>query len=896
MSKFLKYLFISVAILLLAIAGFYGYHLYEKTKNPRAGALEAIPNEAGLLIEVNHLKHTFQKFEQQGFWIDLQHIPVMSSFLSGLERMDSVLSDYPDVEEILRDQKMIIAFLVTDSSRFDPVFVLELPAAITSQRIESIIKKENGAKSITLQKKYGSAIISLANIKGINKLYCFSVYKGLLISSFNHDVLERAIDQLDTGSSINIETAFKKVEQTAGKKVDANLYLNYKNLGTIGKNILNPDLADLAKEFPYIAKWTEIDLIIKTDELLLNGYTIPSDTGFQILNWFKQEPQEIKLTQILPTDVAWMFHMGIEDFSTFNLSRNQSLNSKALNKLPSYQEKLYSWMGKEMAIVETMKSERFIVLHSHNTKIALQQLNELAKNSSFNSGKEVFVQDYNDYTIGRIYISDFPENMLGQMFSGVSDPFFMCIKDYIVLSNEVGILKKLIDGFYNKKTFNRDYNYQSFSDNISEKSNIYFYCNIRNTFNNLPSFFKGDIYNEIILNKRSLSNFEGMALQYSFINGMFYTNIYLKYKPVVEEEEKQGWVTKLESSIVSQAQLVRNHKTGRQNIILFDELNHIYLIDNHGTILFKNQLIEKATGKIYEIDYFKNGDNQYLFSSENYLHLIDINGNYIENFPVQFPLASTAPLAVFDYENTKDYRLLIALNDNMIYNFSSKGEIIEGWKKFKASQTVLSPVEHMLIDDKDYIFITDANGNMNITSRRGEGRIKIKKSFKRAAHSKIYRNLTNSKKGLFLTTNIKGEIVYISQKGKVSKTQFGDFSENHYFLYEDFNNDGDKDFIFLDGKRLIVYDRYKKIILEYSFENEIKNAPFYYTNGKGHAYVGILSVNPNEILIINEKGLVKSLDELEHVTGFAICNLNKKNEFNILFSDENSLNNYLIQD
>ena len=63
------------------------------------------------------------------------------------------------------------------------------------------------------------------------------------------------------------------------------------------------------------------------------------------------------------------------------------------------------------------------------------------------------------------------------------------------------------------------------------------------------------------------------------------------------------------------------------------------------------------------IDYFRNGKYQLLFSGRNYLHLLDRNGNYVERYPVKLRSPATNALALFDYDNNRNYRLMRGRQD-----------------------------------------------------------------------------------------------------------------------------------------------------------------------------------------------------------------------------------------
>jgi len=73
-----------------------------------------------------------------------------------------------------------------------------------------------------------------------------------------------------------------------------------------------------------MGEWTETDLIIKSDELLLNGYTISPDTGLAVLNQFRQEPQEIELQEILPYDISLLLPTKLVSFPYESMKKNQT--------------------------------------------------------------------------------------------------------------------------------------------------------------------------------------------------------------------------------------------------------------------------------------------------------------------------------------------------------------------------------------------------------------------------------------------------------------------------------------------------------------------------------------------------------------------------------------------
>ncbi|MDV7396624.1 hypothetical protein RZS08_34830, partial [Arthrospira platensis SPKY1] len=105
--------------------------------------------------------------------------------------------------------------------------------------------------------------------------------------------------------------------------------------------------------------------------------------------------------------------------------------------------------------------------------------------------------------------------------------------------------------------------------------------------------------------------------------------------------------------------------------------------------------------------------------------------------------------------------------------------------------------------------ITDSRGELRIVDRRGMPRISPRGELRKSKHAAFYINQTNSK-GVLLTTERTGRLLYISAAGLLSTTDFGTYSEDHFFLYEDFTQNRSRDFIYLDGNTLQIFDRFKK--------------------------------------------------------------------------------------
>ena len=68
-----------------------------------------------------------------------------------------------------------------------------------------------------------------------------------------------------------------------------------------------------------------------------------------------------------------------------------------------------------------------------------------------------------------------------------------------------------------------------------------------------------------------------------------------------------------------------------------DTLNTFYLIGANGKIKWSKSLSSPIIGKIKQIDAYKNNKYQMVFNTQQEVHILDILGNEIDDFPIKLP-------------------------------------------------------------------------------------------------------------------------------------------------------------------------------------------------------------------------------------------------------------------
>jgi hypothetical protein len=126
-------------------------------------------------------------------------------------------------------------------------------------------------------------------------------------------------------------------------------------------------------------------------------------------------------------------------------------------------------------------------------------------------------------------------------------------------------------------------------------------------------------------------------------------------------------------------------------------------------------------GDVVQIDALKNNKLQYAFTTSSGLFIVDRNGNYLNGFPYYPKPPTTSGLLAADYDNTKKYRLIFAIGDDMLINLGVDGKPTSGWKyQPKNMGSPVVAVKTAKIGSDDVLFAVAANGAIQLLKRTGE--------------------------------------------------------------------------------------------------------------------------------------------------------------------------------
>ncbi|HMR17636.1 MAG TPA: PQQ-binding-like beta-propeller repeat protein, partial [Mariniflexile sp.] len=474
-----------------------------------------------------------------------------------------------------------------------------------------------------------------------------------------------------------------------------------------------------------------------------------NDSTKSAINIFKNTiPQENQLQNIAPMDSDGFLSL------TFKNYKNFEKNQMAYRKTDSIASTALFDAIVEVGVVYKAEN-RAVILNSLdviNTEDAL--IGERTPIESFR-GIDIF-----SFSKPQLFYKTFSP------FISFKNATKYCELDtFFVFSDNMTMLQNIISNYQNQTTYSEQDAFKTIKKQLSNASSLLFVTNSNTLKTVLNSNFNGEFDGDF-------GNYTTSALQFIYDSNFAHVNAIVKKSKTraVQNSVSEEWNIKLASDILNQPQFVTNHLTKEKEIVVQDVKNNLYLISNKGKIIWKKQLEGAVLGSVEQIDIFKNGRLQLAFATTNRVYVIDRDGKDVAPFPGKFNDEITQPLAVFDYDKNKDYRLMVTQGKNILV-YDANLKTVNGFNFKAADDAIIAQPKHFRMGSTDYLVLKSKN-KLYILDRTGNPRI-TPKTTQTFSNQPIFLN-----NNAFTTTTSNGNIVAVDAKGRVS-TQNLNLSEKH---------------------------------------------------------------------------------------------------------------------
>jgi hypothetical protein len=882
----------------------------------------AIPEDAILFAEDIDFEYLTEEFlPESRIWIDFVNFMEKGKLDSMLNAVLAQVRSSESLYELLLDEGLNISLHKVGKEQLIPLFYLEYASAHGDHDIENLILAQLEKWAMVNERKYEA--VKVFDVSGgpgfVPGKFSFACLDGICLISTSSMLVEESIRTIHGETNLAADAGLKKVRETEGRYVHANLYINYERLAELFhpyiKESVWGEIAGLSK----VASWGELDMDIKQEAITLNGMTFADPDLPLFLGSFKgQSPVKIELHEMMPSGTSYFQHLGISDKVKFKeqlisylnglgLGRDIESEIKRIDEIYGFDplDDLVRILDDEMAWfaidgMTRVPADEFLIIEtssrSETVDVVMHWLRQYLQVHAFEMQSLRNVYQLDNQTSFNIY--SLPDQYFGgTALSSLFNLYFTVFENYLIFGPSVDALSRVIYQNVLHKTFVNDPVFKEISDYLSNRSNLSLFFR--------PYAFMD--YKKDLMNEKMASHLEkmelflrripGVLVQFSNEGDLLYQSLSWQYTPQLKDKALTVWESLMDTAVVIKPVLVANHNTSEKEIFVQDLSNKVYLINGTGRILWKQPVDGPILGDIYQVDFYKNGKLQYLFNTARKIHLIDRNGNYVERYPISLRSDATNPLALFDYDKSRDYRLLVATEDRKIYLYDIEGNMITGWRFGKTESMVRGKIQHFRVYDKDYIVAFDQNRSYFL-DRRGRERIRLKERLILSPQNPLNLDMNiREERPRWISTDTAGNVRAIYMDGSVSMLMSRQMSANHFFSMEDLTRDGIPEFIFADGDELDIVKQDGKRLFSFKVKEGISDMPDIYKFSSSDVKIGITDRSRNKIYLINSDGSLYEGFPLEGSTRFSIGYFKgSESRFNLIVGSENNfLYNYSIE-
>ncbi|MBL7930783.1 MAG: hypothetical protein JNL60_02720 [Bacteroidia bacterium] len=801
--------------------GIYAYLELKNNKRPQLNALSVIPDSCLVYLNTSNFADLNTRINERSLIADkLKLFGEINTLFERLQDFDSIINSHENLKKELDKTLVHFAYFENPQSWLFTFNIRQLGEQEDIQNMLAEVLKSTSVKANRFSFK----------ISGKHE-YFFALQDGVVLLSDNELLLEKALNSKI--QKLENNPSFKGLPGL-NENNSCSIFIN-QDLYAKSKARKRLDLC-LGNEHGYSSGSVEI----LPSQLKINGYASPDSSD--LLSTFKdQEAQPCDLlVPVLPNGTIWFKAYGFSSLPRLKEkiktteAPNDFWETKNREALFNLRNEFYANTGNHfMELATNTSGAKLVCIDLQDTVKALEHLQQLSDTILTENKPSIF-------QINNAPGLFLPFSEVDCAYAALWNSHLYFSKSYAELSE---VLNELKNG--NSMALNESfmlYKNQHFSDDF----NFLVYCSPEQ-YKNRTTYF--DFSKEP--GERAFENFRHLLLSYSWDKNQFKFRFHLLNES--EKRTKQQnvlWTLQLDTISRQTAAGFVNHVNGENEILIQDENNVLYLINAKGTVVWKKKLNEKILSEIYVVDIYKKNKYQMLFSGKRYLHLIDRNGNYVENYPIKLPEEASNTLSVFDYDKDKEYRLFIACENKNIYNYNIHGEKQEKFTIVRTDDAVQLPIQYITVGASDYLVALDKEGKIYTFSRKGLGRIGLRN--RTVANCKaFYIDAGNS----VSTTRL----IYVDDKnGIVNKISFDDKKEisklvadleNSSVVYSAIDDNRSTDLLLAKGRDIYAFDFSGHLLFEKTSQVDLKSANIF--NDESHSVVYALAEGEDQLILFD---------------------------------------------
>ncbi|MFT4696473.1 MAG: hypothetical protein ACI8RY_001649 [Urechidicola sp.] len=519
------------------------------------------------------------------------------------------------------------------------------------------------------------------------------------------------------------------------------------------------------------SNWSVFDLTFLPEQIFTNGFVRNTSQSNELnssidLSVFSLIPSEFESIKLIHFDSTEQLRKDNDYLKLKTEACKCDLNHSA-----------YSWIESPSVYFKSQYQSASYVLFKLTSIVDFKyNINNMLPDS--------LVMKEDDNLVIRAFDNAFDYNSIFR--TNMNFNYFVRVNDYVMFSEEKIHLERLL--------------FQQFSNlTIENKKDLSLY--LKNSINKKSK----EITISGGLNYWDFDLKSGIGISQSHIESkelVYESMLYTKEINLDGGKTNPKWNLEFSIPLFKKIYLVNNHRTNDKDYLVQDKKNTLYFITPNGVIKWKKDIENPIVGNVKNIDILGNDKYQLIFNTKNKLYILDVLGRNVENFPVKILDSATANVSIMDYEKDLNFRFLVPTTQG-IKSINKQGQIVKGWSQPKQTSEVLVDINHLLINNLDYIQVQDSKGKLYFYNRKGEVRHTVSSTFNNEIYilqgSSIeqtraiyFDSVSNSIKRQFFSD--KAVSILLSPEAKIKE-----------FFFVDYNKDNNSNFVLVFENEVKIY-------------------------------------------------------------------------------------------
>lgn len=388
-----KYIiFISLGILLIISAIFF---VLKRHQPSVASLFKAIPDDVAFIIDIkDYTKLRADISANSRTWGNVTFIKKQTDLLDSLQQISGFLKDF-----LAQSPEILISGHTSGKDPLQLLYYTKVESFGNFRKIVKTVEKTQG--SVVTERKFQGATIFDFLFSAQKESLSVGHVNGVVLISRSSVLIENSMRKILSPGSLQDDPGLEELVRSAGKSALMNLYLKYQAIPLVGQQLFHPEFRSQLEFAGKFGNWLELDLIVKPDILVFNGFSASSSNIKNLQRIFEnQQPQRFEMFGKIPANTNTFCVMAISNINKY---------------FADYKEFQKAQQIKPLELTDSIKSKYNINLKDDITEIFETEAGIVFAETANDSAQHVF-------TLLRVKDNEAAEKILYKWAESFTEP------------------------------------------------------------------------------------------------------------------------------------------------------------------------------------------------------------------------------------------------------------------------------------------------------------------------------------------------------------------------------------------------------------------------------------------------------------------------------------------